>query len=239
MDSYVEAFLDVLCQAHPELDRENAAVLWQNTKKDHLKVYPKTMATGKPKTVRPKQAPSAYILFSNEARLRLRTEQPNLTFSEIAKELGRLWREETTEEERQKYKDEHDRLKDILLQNTSSSSSSSPSSPLDRMDKMDREEEGEIDGESSPPASLLIKQEPPSTPTTPKKRKNKLPSSEADKDISKDIYPSDPVKRNLYREFSDMTQNDLKNRCDEAGIKPAFGKNKHNMIHALVEFFCD
>ena len=239
MDSYVEAFLDVLCQAHPELDRENAAVLWQNTKKDHLKVFPKTMATGKPKTVRPKQPPSAYILFSNEARLRLRTEQPDLTFSEIAKELGRLWREETTEEERQKYKDEHDRLKEILLQNTSSSSSPS-SYPLDREENED--DEGN-DRESSPPASLLIKQEPPSTPTTPKKRKNKLPSSEGEKDISKDIskdiYPSDPVKRNLYREFSDMTQNDLKNRCDEAGIKPAFGKNKHNMIHALVEFFCD
>jgi hypothetical protein len=154
-----------------------------------------------------------------------------LTFSDIAKELGRLWREETTEEERQKYKDEHDRLKEILLQNTSSSSSSSssPSSPLDRED--DGGDGGE--GVSSPPASLLIKQEPPSTPTTPKKRKNKLPSSEAD------IYPSDPVKRNLYREFSDMTQNDLKSRCDEAGIKPAFGKNKHSMIHALVEFFCD
>jgi hypothetical protein len=231
MDSYVEAFLDSLCQAHPELDRENAVVLWQNTKKDHLKVFPKTMTTGKPKTIRPKQAPSAYILFSNETRVRLRTEQPDLTFSDIAKELGRLWREETTEEERQKYKDEHDRLKEILLQNTSSSSSSSssPSSPLDRED--DGGDGGE--GVSSPPASLLIKQEPPSTPTTPKKRKNKLPSSEAD------IYPSDPVKRNLYREFSDMTQNDLKSRCDEAGIKPAFGKNKHSMIHALVEFFCD
>ena len=231
MDSYMEAFLDSLCQAHPELDRENVVVLWQNTKKDHLKVFPKTMTT-KSKTVRPKQAPSAYILFSNETRVRLRTEQPDLTFSDIAKELGRLWREETTEDERQKYKDEHDRLKEILLQNTSSSTSSSspPSSPLDRED---REEEGEGDEESSPPASILIKQEPPSTPTTPKKRKNKLPSSEAD------IYPSDPVKRNLYKEFSAMKQNDLKSRCDEAGIQPAFGKNKHSMIHALVEFFCD
>jgi hypothetical protein len=226
MDSYVDAFLDALCQAHPELDRENAVVLWQTTKKDHLKVFPKTMAIGKPKTVRPKQAPSAYILFSNEARIRLRTEQPDLTFSEIAKELGRLWREETTEEERQKYKDEHDRLKEILLQNTSASS------PPDREEVEEESQEEENEGASSP-TTPIIKQEPPSTPTTPKKRKNKLPSSEGD------IYPSDPVKRNLYKEFSEMGQNDLKSRCDEAGIKPAFGKNKHSMIHALVEFFCD
>jgi hypothetical protein len=41
----------------------------------------------------PKQPLSAYFLFSQEERLKVKNENPNFSICEVAKELGRRWAE--------------------------------------------------------------------------------------------------------------------------------------------------
>jgi len=50
----------------------------------------------------PKRAISAFILFGNDERKRLKTEKPDLAFGEIGKELGKRWKD-SSEDVKNKY----------------------------------------------------------------------------------------------------------------------------------------
>ena len=47
---------------------------------------------------------SGFMLFSKEHREKVKTESPDMSFGQIGKRLGEMWRE-LTDEEKQSYKD--------------------------------------------------------------------------------------------------------------------------------------
>jgi hypothetical protein len=79
---------------------------------DGSKMVKKRANSSEPKTKRvkrvkdpnaPKKAMTAFILFGNEERPKLKAKRPELTFGEIGKELGKQWKA-LTEESKLKYK---------------------------------------------------------------------------------------------------------------------------------------
>lgn len=71
--------------------------LWKETQKEKLKIKPR-------RRVNTNKTPSAYINFCNHQRKIIKTENPNLTFGEVAKALGKLWKAQSVDEKK-KYSD--------------------------------------------------------------------------------------------------------------------------------------
>ena len=69
----------------------------RETQKEKLKIKPR-------RRVNANKTPSAYINFCNHHRKNIKTENPNLTFGEVAKALGALWKSQSADE-KQKYTD--------------------------------------------------------------------------------------------------------------------------------------
>jgi len=65
------------------------------------------MSDPKPKANR---APSPYILFCNEKRQSVKDNNPNITFGQQGRELGRMW-SDLSDEEKIKYVDQHEEIK--------------------------------------------------------------------------------------------------------------------------------
>jgi len=64
------------------------------------------MSNPKPKVNRP---PSPYILFCNKKRQSVKDNNPDMTFNEQSKKLGRMW-SNLSDEEKLKYADKRDLL---------------------------------------------------------------------------------------------------------------------------------
>lgn len=58
----------------------------------------------------PKKPSSNYILFSNEHRAKVKEDHPSWQPKEVLSELGRMWREDLSEDDKKKY----DKLKEKL-----------------------------------------------------------------------------------------------------------------------------
>ena len=71
--------------------------LWKETQKEKLKIKPRRRPNAN-------KTPSAYINFCNYHRKIIKTENPNLTFGEVAKALGKLWKAQSVDEKK-KYSD--------------------------------------------------------------------------------------------------------------------------------------
>jgi hypothetical protein len=71
--------------------------LWKETQKEKLKIKPR-------RRINANKTPSAYINFCNHHRKIIKTETPNLTFGEVAKALGNLWKTQSADEKK-KYTD--------------------------------------------------------------------------------------------------------------------------------------
>ena len=71
--------------------------LWKETQKEKLKIRPRRRANAN-------KTPSAYINFCNHHRKIIKTENLTLTFGEVAKALGALWKAQSVEE-KEKYRD--------------------------------------------------------------------------------------------------------------------------------------
>jgi len=71
--------------------------LWKETQKEKLKIKPRRRVTTN-------KTPSAYINFCNHHRKIIKTDTPNLTFGEVAKALGSLWKAQSADEKK-KYAD--------------------------------------------------------------------------------------------------------------------------------------
>ena len=67
--------------------------LWKETQKEKLKIKPR-------RRVNANKTPSAYINFCNHQRKLIKAENPNLTFGEVAKALGKLWKALSVEEKK-------------------------------------------------------------------------------------------------------------------------------------------
>eukprot|EP00924_Labyrinthula_sp_SR-Ha-C_P008999 maker-scaffold_2-snap-gene-9.3-mRNA-1 protein AED:0.01 eAED:0.01 QI:623/1/1/1/0.66/0.5/4/119/196 len=61
----------------------------------------KRKRTTKPKKNKPKKAMTPFMVFSKETRKLLVEQQPGITFSQIGKELGALWRAMSSEKKQQ------------------------------------------------------------------------------------------------------------------------------------------
>lgn len=74
----------------------------------------------------PKKAITGYMVFSKEYRPKLKTEEPNLTFGEIAKKIGSTWKDmsnddklhyqEEAEKDKERYKIEKEKYDKIIAQ---------------------------------------------------------------------------------------------------------------------------
>jgi hypothetical protein len=71
--------------------------LWKETQKEKLKIKPRRRANAN-------KTPSAYINFCKHHRTIIKTENPTLTFGEVAKALGALWKSQDADEKK-KYTD--------------------------------------------------------------------------------------------------------------------------------------
>jgi len=75
------------------IPQEQLDELWKETQKEKLR-----------RRVSANKTPSAYINFCNHHRKIIKTENPNLTFGEVAKALGSLWKAQSADEKK-KYTD--------------------------------------------------------------------------------------------------------------------------------------
>lgn len=53
---------------------------------------------------KPKKGANSFLLWSKEKRAEVKAENPEMTGREVTKELGRIWREEVEEEEKEEWK---------------------------------------------------------------------------------------------------------------------------------------
>ena len=75
---YMSAFMEKVAEKY-DINPEELDTLWLETQKQKVK---------KTKKIRAIKKPTAYVLFCNDQRPKLK----GMSFTEIAKELGRLWR---------------------------------------------------------------------------------------------------------------------------------------------------
>jgi hypothetical protein len=64
----------------------------------------KTKTKGDSDKDKPKRAPSAFLLFSSAKRAAVKKQNPEFSFGEVGKELGRMWREDIAETEKEIWK---------------------------------------------------------------------------------------------------------------------------------------
>lgn len=82
----------------------------KSKKEKEGKKKPKVGEKRKRDPAKPKAAPSAYLLYCNAKRELLKAEQPELTFGEVNKQLGALWKN-ASNEEKEKFGVESAKLK--------------------------------------------------------------------------------------------------------------------------------
>lgn len=99
VDTYVQAWIQLLAETHP-ISVDTLQSSWNQFIMDASSTSGKTGSTDDPalsKTV------PAYVHFCNVNRKLLKDRHPSMSFGELSKELGRLWRD-LSEEERQAYR---------------------------------------------------------------------------------------------------------------------------------------
>jgi hypothetical protein len=96
ISQYVAAFLDKASEKF-SVPKEQLEELWKETQKEKHKRSAFRRATTH-------RAPSAYINFCNHHRKLIKAENPALKFGEVAKALGKLWKE-LGADEKKRYSD--------------------------------------------------------------------------------------------------------------------------------------
>lgn len=194
MDTIAERF---------DINREELDELWKETQK---KKFNKTKRNRRAKK---NTVPSAYILFCNDERPKIKEEQPDLSFPDVARELGRRWKQ-ANEKVKSHYKNQHD----ILVQEKNTDNEAPVSShPIIHTEEED--ETSTIGGEEEE------EEEKPK-----KKRTKKAKTIEIPDDITNER------ERDLWEEFASLTIAQLRTQCDHNNLKKS--KNRNDMIHALV-----
>lgn len=93
---YFSSFIENVSTKY-NISQDELTDLWKETQKEKIKIKPR-------RRVSANKTPSAYINFCNHHRKNIKADNPNLTFGEVAKALGSLWKQQSADE-KQKYKD--------------------------------------------------------------------------------------------------------------------------------------
>jgi hypothetical protein len=206
---YLENFMTTLA-ARFNIDREEIGDIWKE-------VQNKKIAKNK-RVKRKSSAPSAYILFSNDERIKIKETNPTMSFVEISKEVGKRWKMATPEK-----KDFYNKKRAQLLEDkTDSSSDSNTEENHSTTGGVPEDADTESDTEMTATASVQEAEEKLQKPKKSKKPKKT--------DIPEEIV--DERERELWVEFAGLTITQLRTQCDHNNIKTS--KNRNDMIHNLI-----
>jgi len=206
LQQYLDTFMDTVAERF-EISRDDLNNLWKETQK---KKFSKKNKSSKRKK---SSVPSAYILFCHDERPKIKDNHPDLSFAEIAKELGRRWNK-ATDSIKEHYKKQHD----ILLQQYQEQNTNAATTNTTTVDATSDDDEVA----STTSEAIVADTQEEEKPKKPKKNK----AVEIPEEITNER------ERALWPEFAKLTISDLRTKCDHNNIKKS--KNRNDMIHALV-----
>ena len=206
LQQYLDTFMDTVAERF-EINRDELNDLWKETQKK--KFTKKNKSTKRKKS----SVPSAYILFCQDERAKIKESNPEIDFVQIAKELGKRWRN-ATDNTKEHYKKQHD----ILLQQHQQTLTTTIASIMtDEEEEVSTTEEVVVEVEATP----MVQDE-----EKPKKTKKPKKTIEIPEDITNER------ERDLWPEFAKMTIAELRTQCEHNNIKSS--KKRDDMIRALV-----
>ena len=206
LQQYLDTFMDTVAERF-EINRDELNDLWKETQK---KKFTKKNKSSKRKK---SSVPSAYILFCQDERAKIKASHPEMTFAEVAKELGKRWNK-TSDSAKEHYKKQHD----ILLEQHQQKTTTIVSTPTEDDEISTTEEEVVAEAEETTPVVQVQEEKP--------KKPKKVKTIEIPEDITNER------ERDLWPEFAKMTITELRTQCEHNNIKG--GKKRNDMIHALV-----
>lgn len=237
VDSYIGSFISLL-EEKTGMTKEQLVEIWEESQK--IQPSGSSASTASSSPLRSKKAssggsssakkPSAYLTFCKTMRPRLKAN--GLSFGEIAKELGRMWKE-MSQEEKDTYKTTTPDKPTQETPDTDPSPLSVPETPVQETPAPEPEQ------------TMEIVQDPPvveSAKTTSEEKEDATPIDEKPKSkrpkvskIKKTAIPSDLTtdrQKDLWVELSPKTMADLQEECVSLGIK---GKSKkEDTIRAII-----
>lgn len=197
LQQYLDTFMNTVVERFG-MDIEELQTLWKETQKKKFPTKNKTNNKRKKSSV-----PSAYILFCQDERIKIKDNHPDMAFPDVAKELGRRWKN-ANEGTKAHYKKQHDILMVKHQQQQTTTT-----------DIINNENENEDDVASLPP---------PKEDEPPKTKKSK--AIEIPENITNDR------ERELWPEFAKLTVAELRTQCDFNNIKRSKNRNDmiHTLI---------
>lgn len=209
LQQYLDTFMDTVAERF-EINRDELNDLWKETQKK--KFSKKTKSTKRKKS----SVPSAYILFCQDERAKIKESHPEIEFVGIAKELGKRWRN-ASDSTKEHYKKQHDILLEQHQQTMSTTIVVSTTTDEDAVSTT-TEQEDEVVAEVELVPVAQEEQKP--------KKVKKPKTIEIPEDITNER------ERDLWPEFAKMTITELRTQCEHNNIKSS--KKRNDMIHALV-----
>ena len=91
LQTYLEDFMNTVAERF-DIDRNELDTLWKEVQKKKVTNTKKNKKNKKSNSV-----PSAYILFSHDERPKIKDSNPNMSFVEVGRELGRRWKKASDE----------------------------------------------------------------------------------------------------------------------------------------------
>jgi hypothetical protein len=205
---YVDLFMDSVATRY-EINRDDLTEMWKETQKKKFK------KNNNKKKTKKSTVPSTYILWSNEERPKIKKENPDFDFIEVARELGRRWKN-VEDDVKEHFKEKHDLLLKEKIATTTTSTD---------VEKTDEEEEVVVASEPEPEPAPEPEPEPEEKNDKPKKTKKP-------KEIEIPEEITNERERGLWPEFAKLKKAELLTQCEHNNLKKS--KNRNDMIHALV-----
>lgn len=201
LQQYLDTFMDTVADRF-EINRDELNDLWKETQK---KKFTKKNKSSKRKK---SSVPSAYILFCQDERAKIKASHPEMSFAEVAKELGKRWNK-AGDSTKEHYKKQHDILLEQHQQTTTTVAATDDGSAT--------YDDASVEVEAT--AEAGEEEEKPKKPKKPK-------AIEIPEEITNDR------ERDLWPEFAKMTIAELRTQCEHNNLKSS--KKRNDMIHALV-----
>lgn len=201
LQQYLDTFMETVSERFG-VSRDELNDLWKETQKK--KFHKKNKSSKRKKS----SVPSAYILFCQDERAKIKAQNPLMTFPEVAKELGKRWNKASTQT-KEHYQKQHAILLEQHQQQQQPAST----------------EEADTTTEEASVSAPATEEEEEEKPKKTKKPKI-TPQLVAPDDITNER------ERDLWPEFAKLTVDELRTQCDHNNIKKS--KKRNDMIHALV-----
>ena len=105
LDVAIAEFANNIAKKHPEISTDDLMAIWSEMGDSPIKGLKKPVM---PKKQKPKKKSSrkktGFIVFSKEKRPEVKKENPDMKFTDISKELGKMWKN-LSDEEKQVFND--------------------------------------------------------------------------------------------------------------------------------------